>query len=202
MDMQNPEVLYAAMWEHQRLPWQVVSGGPGSGLYKTTDGGAHWTELKEGLPAEKGKMAIAVSRANPSKVVALIESDSKQEKGGLFVSEDSGENWTRISADHRLIQRAWYYTEVFLDPLDADTIYVMSATAYKSIDGGKNWEEMNGAHGDYHDLWIHPTNNKQMVLADDGGAAISFNGGRQLVLSKQHANRSVLQGKRRPFISL
>ena len=177
MDMQNPEVLYAAMWEHQRLPWQVVSGGPGSGLYKTTDGGAHWTELKEGLPAEKGKMAIAVSRANPSKVVALIESDSKQEKGGLFVSEDSGENWTRISADHRLIQRAWYYTEVFLDPLDADTIYVMSATAYKSIDGGAHWEEMNGAHGDYHDLWIHPTNNKQMVLADDGGAAISFNGG-------------------------
>ena len=177
MDMQNPEVLYAAMWEHQRLPWQVVSGGPGSGLYKTTDGGAHWTELKEGLPAEKGKMAIAVSRANPSKVVALIESDSKQEKGGLFVSEDSGENWTRVSADHRLIQRAWYYTEVFLDPTDADTIYVMSATAYKSIDGGAHWEEMNPAHGDYHDLWIHPTNNKQMVLADDGGAAISFNGG-------------------------
>ena len=177
MDMQNPEVLYAAMWEHQRLPWQVVSGGVGSGLYKTVDGGAHWNLLENGLPEEKGKMAIAVSRANPSKVVALIESDSKQEKGGLFVSEDSGENWTRVSADHRLIQRAWYYTEVFLDPLDADTIYVMSATAYKSIDGGAHWEEMNPAHGDYHDLWIHPTNNKQMVLADDGGAAISFNGG-------------------------
>ena len=177
MDMQNPEVLYAAMWEHQRLPWQVVSGGDGSGLYKTVDGGVHWTLLENGLPEEKGKMAIAVSRVNPSKVVALIESDSRQEKGGLFVSEDSGENWTRVSADHRLIQRAWYYTEVFLDPIDADTIYVMSATAYKSIDGGKNWEEMNPAHGDYHDLWIHPTNNKQMVLADDGGAAISFNGG-------------------------
>lgn len=177
MDMQNPEVLYAAMWEHQRLPWQVVSGGVGSGLYKTVDGGAHWTLLENGLPEEKGKMAIAVSRANPFKVVALIESDSKQEKGGLFVSEDSGENWTRVSADHRLIQRAWYYTEVFLDPTDSDTIYVMSATAYKSIDGGAHWEEMNPAHGDYHDLWIHPTNNKQMVLADDGGAAISFNGG-------------------------
>jgi len=177
MDMYTPEVLYAAMWHHQRTPWQVISGGEGSGLYKSTDGGETWNIIHEGLPEEKGKMAIAVSRSNPEKVYALIESDSKKELGGLFVSDNAGENWNRISDNHRLIQRAWYYIEVFVDPQDENNVYVLSAPALKSIDGGKTWDDIDGAHGDYHDLWINPRNPKNMVMADDGGASISFDKG-------------------------
>jgi photosystem II stability/assembly factor-like uncharacterized protein len=177
MDATDPNILYAAMWEHQRLPWKVISGGPGSGLYKSMDGGATWVELTDGLPEEKGKMAIAVCPSNSQKVYALIESDSNEEKGGLFVSNDAGKKWSRVSGDHRLIQRAWYYTEVFADPQDEHTVYVLSAPALRSIDGGKTWERITGTHGDYHDLWIHPTNPKNLCIANDGGAAISFNGG-------------------------
>ena len=178
IDAQNPDVLYAAMWEHLRTPWKVISGGDGSGLYKSTDGGLTWKSIHNGLPKEKGKMAIAVSRANSNKVVALIESDSNQEKGGLFVSNNGGANWTRISDDHRLIQRAWYYIEIALDPLDEDTIYVLSAGAYKSIDGGKNWERIRSAHGDYHDLWINPKDSNNLILTSDGGSEVSFNAGK------------------------
>ncbi len=177
MDLNNPQVLYAAMWEHQRLPWQVVSGGEGSGLYKSTDGGTTWTEMTEGLPEEKGKMAISVSQSNPNKVYALIESDSNAGKGGLFVSTDAGDSWTRVSDDHRLIQRAWYYIEVFADPTNENVVYVLSATPYRSIDGGKTWEGLDGTHGDYHDLWINPDNPRNLCIANDGGAAISFNYG-------------------------
>ncbi|MEM9850257.1 MAG: glycosyl hydrolase, partial [Bacteroidota bacterium] len=129
MDAQNPLVLYAAMWEHQRLPWQVISGGAGSGLYKSVDGGETWELLSEGLPEEKGKMAISVCPSNSEKVYALIESDSNQEKGGLFVSNDAGKSWSRVSKDHRLVQRAWYYTEVFTDPENENMVYVLSAPA-------------------------------------------------------------------------
>ncbi len=177
MDLSNPQVLYAAMWEHQRVPWKVISGGPGSGLYKSTDAGKTWKEMKKGLPLEKGKMAIAVSRANPNKVYALIESDSNQEKGGLFVSNNAGDSWWRVSADHRLIQRAWYYIEVFPDPNEENTVYVLSAPALRSNDGGKTWERITGTHGDYHDLWINPNNSKNLCISNDGGAAISFNKG-------------------------
>jgi photosystem II stability/assembly factor-like uncharacterized protein len=176
MDMNYPEVLYAAIWEHQRLPWKVISGGPGSGLYKSTDSGKTWKPLTNGLPKEKGKMAIAVSRANSDKVYALIESDSNKDQGGLFVSENGGIDWSMVSGDNRLVQRAWYYIEVFADPQDEHTVYVLSAPSLRSIDGGKSWEVLPGAHGDYHDLWINPKNSKNMVMADDGGAAISFNG--------------------------
>ena len=175
MDLNNPQVLYATMWEHQRKPWIVVSGGEGSGVYKSSDGGETWKQIHEGLPEEKGKMAIAVSRSNSDKVYALVESDSQEEKGGLFVSSDAGDNWKRISKDHRLIQRAWYYTELFIDPNDEHTVYVLSAPALRSIDGGKNWEVLSGTHGDYHDLWINPADSRNMVIANDGGAAISFN---------------------------
>ena len=177
MDLSNPQVLYAAMWHHQRLPWQVVSGGPGSGLYKSTDAGKTWTELTEGLPEEKGKLAISVSQANPNKVYALVESDSQQEKGGLFVSGDAGASWSRVSKDHRLVQRAWYYLEVFADPTDENVVYVLSASPLRSIDGGKTWETLDGSHGDYHDLWINPANPRNLCIANDGGAAISFNYG-------------------------
>ena len=175
MDISNPHVLYATMWEHQRKPWIVISGGEGSGVYKSSDAGETWKQIHEGLPDEKGKMAITVSRSNPEKVYLLVESDSDKEKGGLFVSSDAGDSWNRVSEDHRLIQRAWYYTEVFVDPNDEHTVYVLSAPALRSIDGGKNWESLSGPHGDYHDLWINPDDSRNMVIADDGGASISFN---------------------------
>lgn len=178
IDHHNPDVLYAAMWEHQRKPWQVVSGGEGSGLYKSTDGGESWKKIEKGIPHEKGKMAISVSRANPELVYALVESDSQKEKGGLFVSRNGGELWSRISGDHRLIQRAWYYIEVFADPVDENTVYVLSASFYKSIDGGKTWEEISTNHGDYHDLWINPKNADNMLITHDGGAEVTFNKGK------------------------
>jgi len=178
MDMTNTRILYAAMWEHGRLPWKVISGGPGSGLYKSTDGGDTWERLKEGLPEELGKMSIAVSRSNPEKVYALIESDSDKEAGGLFVSHDAGKKWSRITNDHRLVQRAWYYIELFIDPKDENTIYVLSAPALRSLDGGKTWETLSGTHGDFHDLWINPDNPSNFIISNDGGSAITFNGGR------------------------
>ncbi|RLD93941.1 MAG: glycosyl hydrolase [Bacteroidetes bacterium] len=178
MDMNNPQVLYAAMWEHQRKPWKVISGGAGSGLYKSSDGGETWKKIHKGLPEEKGKMAIAVCRSNSEKVFALIESDSNKELGGLFVSQNSGEKWTRVSGDHRLVQRAWFYLELFVDPQNEHTIYALSSSALRSIDGGKTWERLTGTHGDYHDLWINPDNTKNLVIANDGGAAISFNRGK------------------------
>lgn len=182
MDMNSPNVLYAAMWDHQRSPWEVRSGGPGSGLYKSVDSGKTWKKIHNGLPEEKGKMAIAVSRANSDKVYALIESDSNKDLGGLFVSNDGGDNWKRVSDDNRLTQRAWYYIEVFPDPNNENVVYVMSADAFRSIDGGKSWEEIHGVHGDYHDLWINPSNSKNMVMSDDGGASISFDNGKTWTL--------------------
>jgi photosystem II stability/assembly factor-like uncharacterized protein len=178
MDMTNPRIIYAAMWEHGRLPWKVISGGPGSGLYKSTDEGDTWTRLKEGLPEEMGKMAIAVSRSNPEKVYALIESDSDKEAGGLFVSTNGGKKWSRITNDHRLVQRAWYYIELFVDPKNENTVYVMSASALRSTDGGKNWETLSGTHGDFHDLWINPNDSNNFIISNDGGSAVTFNGGK------------------------
>jgi photosystem II stability/assembly factor-like uncharacterized protein len=178
MDMNFPNILYAAMWEHQRTPWKIISGGEGSGLYKSTDSGETWVKIHEGLPKEMGKMAIAVSRANSDKAYALIESDSDKDLGGLFASEDGGKNWSRVSDDNRLTQRAWYYTEVFADPNNENTVYVLSAQALRSIDGGKTWEEIEGAHGDYHDLWINPANSKNLLMSDDGGSSVSFDYGK------------------------
>ncbi|HYJ88717.1 MAG TPA: hypothetical protein VEW46_21805 [Pyrinomonadaceae bacterium] len=178
MDMNNPRILYAAMWEHGRLPWKVISGGPGSGLYKSTDAGETWEKLKDGLPEEMGKMSIAVSRSNPETVYALIESDSDKEAGGLFISTNAGKKWSRITNDHRLVQRAWYYIELFIDPKNENTIYVLSAPALRSTDGGKTWETLSGTHGDFHDLWINPHNPNNFIISNDGGSAITFNGGK------------------------
>jgi photosystem II stability/assembly factor-like uncharacterized protein len=177
MDMNNPRILYAAMNEYGRLPWKVISGGNGSGLYKSTDSGVTWSKIQNGLPKELGKMAIAVCRSNSEKVYALVESDSERDLGGLFLSTNAGEKWTRITNDHRLIQRAWYYIELFTDPKNENTIYVLNAPALRSEDGGKTWQNLSGTHGDYHDLWINPNNSKNMVIANDGGAGISVNYG-------------------------
>lgn len=178
MDMNNPRIVYAAMWEHGRRPWQVISGGAGSGLYKSTDGGDTWERLSNGLPKEMGKMSIAVCRSNSDKVYALIESDSEKEAGGLFVSNNAGASWSRITNDHRLVQRAWYYIELFTDPMNDQVIYVLSAPALRSMDGGKTWENLGGTHGDFHDLWINPKNSKNMIIANDGGASVTVNFGK------------------------
>ena len=178
MDANNPRIMYAAMWEHGRLPWKVISGGPGSGLYKSTDSGETWEKMKEGLPEEMGKMSIAVARSNSDKVYALIESDSNKETRGLYVSNNAGKTWSQVTNEPRLVQRAWYYIELFIDPNNENTIYVLSAPALRSNDGGKTWETLSGTHGDYHDLWINPANSNNFVISNDGGAAITFNKGR------------------------
>ena len=178
MDMTNTRVLYAAMWEHGRLPWKVISGGPGSGLYKSVDRGETWEKLKDGLPNEMGKMSIAVSRSNPEKVWALIESDTEKDQGGLFVSNNGGKNWKQVSDDNRLTQRAWYYIELFVDPKSENTLYVLSAPALRSNDGGRTWETLSGTHGDFHDLWINPDNPNNFVISNDGGSAVTFNKGK------------------------
>ena len=177
MDMNNPRILYAAMWDYQRLPWQMRSGGKGSGLYKSIDGGQTWSKMEKGLPKGMGKMSISVSGANSDKVYALIEGDTEKEEGGLFASDDAGKSWNRVSKDHRLVQRAWYYIEVFADPQNENLVYVLNSPGLKSIDGGKTWTNLSGTHGDYHQLWINPRNDKNMIISNDGGAAITFNGG-------------------------
>jgi photosystem II stability/assembly factor-like uncharacterized protein len=177
IDFNNPRVLYATLWEHQRFPWKVVSGGEGSGVYKSIDAGENWFKIENGLPNELGKMAISVSRANSNKVYLLAESDSNKRLGGLFVSNNAGESWSRISKYAELTSRAWYYIEVFTDPNDENTVYVLSARAFRSIDGGKTWERIYSGHGDYHDLWINPNNSKNMIISDDGGGEITFDNG-------------------------
>ena len=178
MDMTNPRILYAAMWHHGRTPWQVRSGGKGSGFYKSTDGGDTWKKHGEGLPKDLGKMSVSVTAANPNKVYVLAESDTEKEMGGLFVSQNGGASFARVSRDHRLTQRAWYYIEVAADPGNENTVYVLNSPGLKSIDGGKTWTNIRGTHGDYHQLWINPKNSQNMVIANDGGAAITFNGGK------------------------
>ncbi|MDQ3043509.1 MAG: glycosyl hydrolase, partial [Acidobacteriota bacterium] len=178
MDWNNPRIMYAAMWEHGRLPWKVISGGAGGGLYKSADSGETWQKMTEGLPEEMGKMAITVSRSNPEKVYALIESDSNSEKRGLYVSNNAGKSWSQVTNDNRLVQRAWYYIELFVDPKNENTIYVLSAPFLRSNDGGRTWETIGGTHGDFHDMWINPDNPNNFVVANDGGAAITSNRGK------------------------
>jgi photosystem II stability/assembly factor-like uncharacterized protein len=177
MDANNHRILYATMWEHGREPWKVTSGGPGSGVYKSVDGGETWNKIQNGLPDELGKMAIAVAPSNSNKVYVLIESDREKSQAGLYVSDNGGDSWSKVTTDQRLVQRSWYYMELFIDPKNENTIYVLSAPALKSIDGGKTWDYLDGPHGDYHDLWINPQNPKNMIIADDGGASVTFNGG-------------------------
>ncbi len=175
MDASNPRVLYAAIWQVERKPWTMVSGGPGSGLYKTSDGGNTWVELTEGLPeGVKGRIAVAVSPAAPSRVWALVEHD----EGGLFRSDDGGRKFRRVSAERELRQRAWYYTHLEADPQGADTVYVLNVMFWRSNDGGASFRPIRTPHGDNHALWINPLYPEIMIEGNDGGANISFNGGR------------------------
>jgi photosystem II stability/assembly factor-like uncharacterized protein len=178
MDASNPRILYAAMWEHGRQPWKVISGGPGSGLYKSTDAGDSWVKMTEGLPEKMGKMAIAASPSNPEKVYALIESESEGNDRGLYASTNAGKSWSKVTGEPQLVQRAWYYIELFVDPKNENRLYVLSAPALRSDDGGKSWTELSVEHGDTHNMWINPDNADNFILSDDGGSVITFDGGR------------------------
>ena len=178
MDPVNSRILYAGMWRAERKPWTLIDGAEEGGVYKSVDGGSSWTQLKGGLPEGiAGRVGIAVSPANPLRVWVLREAKNEKE-GGLFRSEDGGENWERINRSHNLRQRAWYYSRVFADPLDEHTVYVLNTRMYKSVDGGKSFETIPTPHGDNHCLWINPNNPDVMIESNDGGANVSFNGGR------------------------
>jgi photosystem II stability/assembly factor-like uncharacterized protein len=177
LDPSNPETLYATIWYAYRTPWTLVSGGPQSGIFKSTDGGEHWTEIthNRGLPAGViGKVGIAASPAKAGRLWALIEADS----GGVFRSDDAGATWARTNAERNLRQRAWYYTQIYADPKDAETVYALNTGMYRSTNGGKTFRQIPAPHGDNHDLWIASNDPQRMIEANDGGANVSFNGGR------------------------
>ncbi|MCY7378707.1 MAG: glycosyl hydrolase, partial [Gemmatimonadaceae bacterium] len=174
MDASNPRVLYAAFWDHQRLPWRVRSGGNGSGIWKSTDGGESWTRLAEGLPKLMGKIGVAVSPANPERVYAIVEAD----KGGLFRSDDAGKTWRLLSEDRLIQTRSWYYMKITADPQNADVVYVMNAPFMKSIDGGRTFATVTATHGDNHQLWINPKDSRLLANANDGGVSVSLDAGR------------------------
>ncbi|HEX6533647.1 MAG TPA: glycosyl hydrolase [Gemmatimonadaceae bacterium] len=177
LDPNDPNTIYAAFWTAWRRPWQLVSGGAGSGIFKSTDGGEHWTELTHnpGLPTGIiGNIGITVSPANSQRLWALIEADS----GGVFRSDDGGKTWTRTNDERKLRQRAWYYTRIFADPKDANTVYALNTGFYRSSDGGKTFKNIPVLHGDNHDLWIAPNDPKRMIESNDGGASVSYDGGK------------------------
>lgn len=176
LDIVNPRIVYAATWEHQRLPWQVKSGGPGSGFWKSVDGGETWTRLTEGLPkGVMGKTSVSVSPANPDRVWALVEAEPE---GGLYRSDDAGKTFRRVNESREIRARPWYYIHMLADTRNADVVYIMNAPLLKSIDGGRTFSNIPVPHGDNHALWINPTNPQNIINGNDGGANISFNGGR------------------------
>lgn len=177
IDQKNPNVLYASLWEAYRKEYQMSSGGPSSGLFKSSDGGETWTEITRnpGMPSGLvGRIGVAVSPVNPNRVFALVEN----EKGGLFRSEDAGATWALINDDRNIRQRAFYYTHVFADTKNADVVWLQNVSQYRSTDGGKTLVNTgNGTHGDFHDMWIDPDDASHIVIGNDGGGAITLNTG-------------------------
>ncbi len=175
LDMANPRILYAAMWDNRRTAWALRSGGPGSGIWRSTDGGDSWERLTEDLPEGMGKIGVAASPARAGLVWAIVEAEG--DDGGLYRSDDGGDSWSQVNDERVLRARSWYYMHVFADPNDADTVYVLNAPFLKSVDGGKTFTRVDVPHGDNHYLWINPDNSDWMINANDGGANVSFDGG-------------------------
>lgn len=177
IDPKNPNVLYAALWEAWRKPWAMSSGGPGSGLFKSTDSGEHWTELTRnpGMPTGiDGKIGVSVSPVDDNRVYAIIENRA----GGVFVSDDAGATWRRTNESRDLRQRAFYYTHITADPKVKDRVYVTNVQFFRSDDGGKTFKtKIKTPHGDNHDLWIAPNDDQRMIESNDGGAVVSTNAG-------------------------
>jgi photosystem II stability/assembly factor-like uncharacterized protein len=176
LDPADPQIMYAALWQASRNSWEMSSGGPGSGLFKSTDGGDRWTEISRnpGLPkAMLGKIGLSVSGADSSRVYAQIEA----EDGGFFLSDDAGATWRKVTDRRDLRQRAFYYTRVYADPKVKDTVYVLNVNFHKSTDAGKTWTTIRPPHGDNHDMWIAANDSNRMIEANDGGANVSVNGG-------------------------
>ena len=178
VDRTNPNVLYAALWEAYRIEYQMSSGGPGIGLFKSTDGGETWTEItrNQGLPTGVvGRIGVAVSGADPNRVYALVEN----ENGGLFRSDDAGATWTLANANRNIRQRAFYYTHITADPKNKDVVYALNTSLFRSTDGGKTLTSVGqGTHGDHHDLWVDPDDPQHLVNGNDGGGAVSTDGGK------------------------
>ena len=176
MEPDNPKILYATTWRVIRTPYSMESGGEGSGLWKSIDGGDSWKNISrnKGMPKDTlGILGVAVSASNPDRLYSIIESKT----GGLFRSDDAGESWLKVNSENDIRQRAWYYSKVFVDPKNENTVYVLNVDFLRSRDGGKTFQIINTPHGDHHDLWIDPEDANRMVIGDDGGAQISFDGG-------------------------
>ncbi|MEJ2204053.1 MAG: glycosyl hydrolase [Gemmatimonadota bacterium] len=174
-DATNPEVMMVTSWEFRRRPWVVKSGGPGSRVFKTTDAGASWREINDGLPELKGKMGVAISPADPRVVYLAIEARDGQ--GGVYRSDDGGEGFRQVSDDARTWARAWYYMHIIADPADPDEVWVLNSGAMKSIDGGATYTRIPDSHVDHHALWINPDDSDIMINGNDGGASVTLNGG-------------------------
>ncbi len=176
LDPRNPRIIYATMWQGRRLPWRLDSGGPGSGLWRSVDGGDTWEDLsaRPGMPkGVMGRAGVAACAAQPGRVWCVIEA----EDGAVFRSDDYGDHWERLSGQEDLRRRAWYYSRVIADPLDAETVWALNVDCWRSSDGGKVFSVFPVQHGDCHDLWIDPADPKRMILGDDGGASVTLDGG-------------------------
>jgi photosystem II stability/assembly factor-like uncharacterized protein len=177
IDPNNPRVLYASTWNVRRTPYSLSSGGPGSALWKSTDYGETWTEIStnKGFPeGTLGIIGVTVSPSDSQRLWAMVE---HKEKGGVYRSEDGGESWKLLNSDRNLRQRAWYYTRIYADTQDPETVYVLNVRYHKSTDGGKTFSSSNAPHGDHHDLWIAPEDPNRMIMGDDGGAQVTYDGG-------------------------